>query len=148
MATLEQRLTALASTIGADVKALFARMIPSGGAVGQVLGKTGAGATDFGWVTPASGGGGGSATVYSVTLDFGPVGVLGKSFEFTQPLATPGVGVLMFVAGPADGRALDELELDGLDAAAICVTAGTISVAVRANPGPVSGQYTFNYLLG
>lgn len=147
MATLEQRLTNLASAIGSDVKALFARVIPTGGAAGQVLGKTGTGPTDFGWVTLAAGGGG-STTVHSVTLDFGAAGVRGKTFTFAQPLATAGAKVLMTVAGPADGRAQDELEMDGLEAAAVCLTNGEITATVRANPGPVSGQYTFNYILG
>lgn len=147
MATLEQRLSALASAIGADVKALFARVVPTGGGAGQVLGKTGTGPTDFGWVTP-SGGGGGSATVHSVVLDFGATGVRGKTFTVAQPLASVGTKVLMTVAGPADGRMHDELEMDGLDCSAVCLTNGEITVAVRANPGPVSGQYTFNYILG
>lgn len=54
--SLETRLLALVQAIGADVKALFSRAVPTGGTVGQVLAKTGPGSTEFGWSNPSGGG--------------------------------------------------------------------------------------------
>lgn len=145
--TLEARLLALVQAIGADIKALLARAVPTSGAAGQVLTRTGPGATDYAWANVA-GGGGGAAAVHSVVLDFGSAGLLGKTFTFAAPLATTASKVVVSVAGPADGRPQDELEMDGLDCAAVCLTNGTLTVSARANPGPVSGQYTIHYILG
>jgi len=50
MPTLEQRLADLVAVIGADIKALLGRAVPTGGAVGEVLGKTGAADGAIGWV--------------------------------------------------------------------------------------------------
>lgn len=57
--TLQQRISALITAIGADIKTLFGRSIPAGGSTGQVLAKTSA--TDYavGWAT-ASGGAAGN----------------------------------------------------------------------------------------
>jgi hypothetical protein len=64
MATLEARLSALAQAIGADIKALFSRSLPAGGASGQVLAKSSA--TDYavGWADPSAGGAGTPLSLY------------------------------------------------------------------------------------
>lgn len=51
--SLQTRLAALATAIGGDIKALFSRSLPAGGATGQVLAKTSE--TDYavGWTTPS-----------------------------------------------------------------------------------------------
>lgn len=56
--TLEQRLSALITAIGADIKALFSRSLPAGGTAGQVLAKNSSTNYDASWVTPSGGSGG------------------------------------------------------------------------------------------
>lgn len=55
--SLESRLVSLVQAIGADIKSLFARSVPTGGSVGQVLTKTGSGDNVVDWQTPTEGGG-------------------------------------------------------------------------------------------
>lgn len=83
-----------------------------------------------------------------MTLDFGPVSVPGRTFTFSHAGAAVGAGVLMSAASPSAGRDFDELEMDSLTCAAVCQTAGVITAAIVAHPGPVSGSYIFNYQLG
>lgn len=66
--SLQAQVVALAQSIGADIKALFARAMPAGGTTGQVLAKTSA--TDYAatWQTPSGGGG---LTQGTAVLDFG-----------------------------------------------------------------------------
>lgn len=53
--TLQERLSALISAVGADVKALYARAMPSGGTAGQVLTKTSSSDYAATWQTPSPG---------------------------------------------------------------------------------------------
>lgn len=100
-------------------------------------------------LTGATGGGGGSAAVTEVTLDFGSVPVGTKSFTFADAGVTTASRIVMTPsANPAPGRSFDELEMDSFMCAAVCLVDGTVSVAVTAHPGPVTGQYNFNYILG
>lgn len=55
--TFMGRLSTVIGLIGADIKALFARAVPSGGTTGQVLAKTSGTNYAMGWVDAASGGG-------------------------------------------------------------------------------------------
>lgn len=50
--TLQQRISALITAVGADIKALYTRSVPAGGTTGQVLTKSSG--TDYavGWTTP------------------------------------------------------------------------------------------------
>lgn len=50
--SLETRLAALISAIGADIKALQSRGLPTGGSAGQLLTKTTATNYDAGWAPP------------------------------------------------------------------------------------------------
>ena len=95
-----------------------------------------------------AGGGGGSASVYSVTLDFGVTPVQSKTFTFADGNAVTSSKIVMTCAGPADGRSFDEMEMDTLHCVAACLTNGVISVVVTGDPGPLTGKYKFNYLLG
>ena len=58
--TLIARISALITSIGADIKALYGRVLPSGGTTGQLLAKTSATNYATQWIDPPSGGGGGS----------------------------------------------------------------------------------------
>lgn len=94
------------------------------------------------------GAGAGAATIYAVTLDLGSAAVLSKALAFADGNATTSTRIVMTCAGPADGRDFDEIEMDMVHCIAACLVDGVISVIVTGNPGPISGQYKFNYLLG
>lgn len=64
---LSTQIAALASAMGADIKALLARALPPGGATGQVLTKASAADYDAAWQTASAGGGG--ASVYIQEAD-------------------------------------------------------------------------------
>jgi hypothetical protein len=51
--TLQERISALITAVGADIKTLFVRAVPSGGTTGQVLTKTSNADYADAWVTPA-----------------------------------------------------------------------------------------------
>lgn len=53
--TLQERLSAFISAVGTDVKALFARSMPSGGTTGQVLTKSSSSDYAASWQTPSPG---------------------------------------------------------------------------------------------
>lgn len=93
-------------------------------------------------------GGGGSATIYSVTLDLGTTPVQSATLTFADGNASTSSKIVMTCEGPADGRSLDEIEMDMVHCVAKCLTNGVISVVVSGDPGRISGQYQFNYLLG
>ena len=92
--TLEQRLVALAGAIRDKINAMMPRLVPSGGAVNQVLTKTGVGDYATGWQTP-SGGGGGSQEVF---------------VQQTRPSAT---GPWIWWETDADGEIIDLTVNDG-----------------------------------
>ncbi|MEI7585574.1 hypothetical protein [Runella sp.] len=50
--TLQQRIAALITAVGADIKALYTRSVPAGGTTGQVLTKTSNADYDNAWATP------------------------------------------------------------------------------------------------
>jgi hypothetical protein len=51
---MQERISALITAVGADIKALYTRSVPAGGTTGQVLAKTSN--TDYAdaWVTPVA----------------------------------------------------------------------------------------------
>ena len=119
------------------------RLLPAGGAVGQVLAKTAA--TDFAaaWQTPASG----ASTV--VQVDFGSVALQEKLFVVAVPGATLGAKVQATPSldMPA-GVALDELEMNPLSALAAVTAADTVTLIVASLRGPVWGKRNINLTLG
>ena len=68
--SLATRIADLATAIGTDIKALFGRALPAGGAAGQVLAKTAAADYAAGWVDQS--GGGAVATEVGVSLGATP----------------------------------------------------------------------------
>lgn len=92
--------------------------------------------------------GGSGASVKSVVLDFGSTGVASKTFTFANASAKTTSNIVMNAVAPADGRPIDEMEMDMLTCAAKCAVNGTITAVVMGNPGPIVGKYTFNYILG
>lgn len=82
-----------------------------------------------------------------VTLDFGTIPVDGAVFTFAAPGAAVGAAVLMSAAlDPSYDD--DELEADGLLCAARCSATGTITAAITAVPGPITGTRKFAYHIG
>jgi len=88
-------------------------------------------------------GGGGVAPV-QVALDFGTDPVFSKRFSFTAT-STVGQNVLMTASAETNG---DELEMDGFLCAARVTATDTVEAFIQAVPGPVSGTYRFNLVIG
>lgn len=84
-----------------------------------------------------------------VTLDFGTSGVHSKSFNIADAGVVTSNKIMILPSGsPAAGRSADELEMDNFTCSAVCLVDGEIIINAFAIPGPVSGQYKFNYSLG
>lgn len=84
-----------------------------------------------------------------VTLDFGSVGTYSKLFTINDAGAATTNKILISPSGkPATGRSADELEMDNFVCSAVCLVDGQITINAFAIPGPVSGEYKFNYSLG
>lgn len=84
-----------------------------------------------------------------VTLDFGTDGVHSKSFNVADAGVVTTNKIMILPSGsPAAGRSADELEMDNFTCSAVCLVNGQITINAFAIPGPVSGQYKFNYSLG
>jgi hypothetical protein len=64
MSMLETRIKAVLTAIGADIKALFSRGLPAGGATGQVLTKVSATDYEAAWANAPGGGAGGNQQVF------------------------------------------------------------------------------------
>lgn len=80
---------------------------------------------------------------YQVTLDFGTSAVYAKQFVITTVPVIAGIKVIMTPSGESD-----EYEMDGLICAAKATNTDEITAYVRAVPGPVSGNRTFNLFIG
>jgi hypothetical protein len=90
-----------------------------------------------------------SLNTYEVTLDFGSTPIGSKKFTIANASVNTNSKIFFTAsASPAAGRQSDELEMDGLTCAAVCSVDGSFDVYITANPGPVSGQFKFNYFLG
>lgn len=84
-----------------------------------------------------------------VTLDFGSVGTYNKLFTVNDAGAATSNKILISPSGkPATGRSADELEMDNFICSAACLVDGQITINAFAIPGPVTGEYKFNYSLG
>ncbi len=83
-----------------------------------------------------------SITASQVTVDFGTVPVYSKSFTVTDVAVTSTTKLCVVPSGTSD-----ELEMDNFVCAAKSAT-GSFTLYATAIPGPVTGQRTFNYLLG
>ena len=90
-----------------------------------------------------------AVAVKETTLDFGSVGMYSKSFTITDIEAVTTNKILISASSkPASGRSQDELEMDNFSCSAVCSVNGQIIINISAVPGPVTGQYVFNYTLG
>ena len=89
----------------------------------------------------ASGGSSGPASK-TVVLDFGSIPVYAKSLSFVDVDILATSKVIMTSAGTSD-----ELEMDNF-ACAVKPSTGSAIVYATALPGPVTGNRTFNYIIG
>jgi hypothetical protein len=141
-------------TGGAGVGAVATSITVSGGAVtAVVLPTTGAG---FGYASTntlsASNtylGGSGSGFVYTVSAvsSFG-TGYSYGDVLFAAPANIGGSGSGFSVPVALVSAGTDELEMDGIKAAAYCGTNGLITVYFDASPGYIAGGRNFAYTLG
>ena len=134
MATLKARLDTAFVVIGNYLRdSIRPRLLPLGGAAGQVLAKTGAGDFAVGWAAPGGTSASGTATI---TLP-GGAGVL----EWTEQLAAAAVAAgntLLCQLAPgsdADENTADMIDLVSLSAVA---GAGTIEITITLS-SPLSG---------
>lgn len=109
---------------------------------------------------PLTGGSGTGAVASSITVTTGAVSAItiastgtGTGYAYGDTLSASaasiggtGSGFSVPVALLSGGG--DELEMDGIKVAAVCTTAGTISVYIDASPGYIAGGRTFAYTLG
>lgn len=139
--TLQERLTALATAIGTDIKALFGRALPAGGAAGQVLAKTAA--TDYavGWVNQSGGGGGG--TVQKVELTVATAVQRQAQITMSVPGTLAAQTVICQLVPNADWDADD---LADLSVQAEAATDQIIFTITR--DGPLVGSFAVAYQIG
>jgi hypothetical protein len=147
--SLVSQVTALAAAVRDKINAMMPRLVPPGGTTGQVLGKTAA--TDFATSWQTVSGGGGSATVMEVAVDFG-AGPKANSF-FNIPLAGATVGQKVLAIPslkPGPGLDEDELEVEPIFAVARVVTPDFVRLLVgpQSPHGRLSGQRFINVILG
>lgn len=94
-------------------------------------------------------GGGGSASIVSVTVDFGTTARRSKTFDITVTGAFVGQQV---VAVPSldmpSGVSADELEMDPIIAFGSVISPNTVRLRVSSLRGPITRQRNINILLG
>lgn len=83
------------------------------------------------------------STQYTVTLDFGSIPQINKSFSWSDAGAATSNKIIMVPAPDSD-----EYEMDNFTCCAYCTVNGTITAYITAIPGPVTGTRKFNYVLG
>lgn len=135
MATLETRLTALAAAIRDKINLMVPRLIPPGGAVNQVLAKTGAGDYAAGWVAP------GAAIIGAAVLAV-PLGAGLRDYEqvIVDAQVTAASKVRAWLV-PSDDN--DPDQLDGVQLYAL-PDAGRLTIGFVAAT-PQAGNIAVNY---
>lgn len=118
--SLETRIKDALTAIGADIKALFGRALPTGGIAGQALVKTGAADFAVGWQNI-----GGSAPAWSsVEIDLGPPARQCKIFVPVPGMTAAAVVEAARAVAPATGKGSDEHEAEPVSMAAFPRTDG------------------------
>jgi len=94
------------------------------------------------------GGGVGTVTITEVEVDVGTIPVYETHATVVDASVTGTSKIIVTQSGAAPtGRQADENEMDGITANAT-PGAGSFVLQLNARPGPISGKYKFNYLLG
>lgn len=102
----------------------------------------------FDLVDIASGGGGGSATVTSIEIDFGTTPTSYKTFTIIDSAVSTSSFLIINQSGAAaTGRSADENEMDPLIFSGTPAS-GSFTLVASALNGPVVGKYKVNYIVG
>jgi hypothetical protein len=89
------------------------------------------------------------ASVIQTTIDCGATGVWAKDFTIIDGSVTETSKIMAVIAAIATAtNDADEIEMSGIMAVAGAPTAGSFPVTLIANDGPISGQFTINYMVG
>lgn len=133
MATLTARVAGLATAIAHHFRdAVMPRLLPTGGAAGQVLVKTAAADFATAWQS-AGGGGGASASITRVEVDFGSTGHHSATFDVSVSGCAAGAAIVASASlDMLPGVAADELEMDPVTVAAHAVAADTVRLIIGA----------------
>jgi hypothetical protein len=140
---LETRLKAALTAIAHDIKALFTRSLPAGGAVGHVLTKTAAGDWQFGWSAPSGGGGGGSPW-QTALVDLGRPAQVKSVFVSVPGMTAAQVVEVQRATTPATGKGSDEHLAEPAVLAGFAETDG-FNLQIMAQGCTVGGAMSINY---
>lgn len=117
----------------------------SDGGANTTLYRKESGAGNTGWVAVSNSGG--SVSPSEVSIDFGSVGVFGKTGTVALAGAVIGEKVMMLAA--PDGVSVDdEAEMDGFSCTAKITVTDLLAYSLMAIPGPVRGIRKFNLIKG
>lgn len=134
---------AVATSVTVTNGAVTAVVLPATGAgAGYVVGNTLSASNTFL-------GGSGSGFVYTVSA----ISSYGTGYSYGDVLFAPNTNIGASGSGFSTPVTLlssggDELEMDGIKAAAYCATNGLVTVYFDASPGYIAGGRTFAYTLG
>ncbi len=118
--TLADRINLLAIAVREKLNTITPRLMPTGGALGQVIAKTGTANFAFGWQTPATGGSAANkqlayagGKIISVTASDGTVTTLNYTNDFlTSVVKVIGVQtVTKTLIYSADGKTIDKITM-------------------------------------
>jgi hypothetical protein len=142
---LEGRIKAALTAIALDIKSLFGRSLPAGGAVGHVLTKTSAGDWQFGWSAPSGGGGGsGSAPWQTASVDLGLPAPVKSVFVPVPGMTAAQVVEVQRSTTPADGKGSDEHLAEPAVLAGFAETDG-FNLQIMAQRCTLGGPMNINY---
>ncbi len=90
----------------------------------------------------------GPPIIYEAEIDFGSVALIEKKFTIVDSRVSPTSKLIVqHSLAAASGKAPDENEMDYLELRATPGT-GEFTLFASANPGPVSGAFKINYIIG
>ena len=120
--------------------------VPAGGTTGQALVKNSNTSYDFTWQT-ISGGGGGSASMTEIEVDFGATPVAAKTLTITNAAVTASSKIIVSQSGAAPtGKSADENEMDFILANATPAS-GQFTLRLHSMFGRVRDKFKFNYMV-
>lgn len=88
-------------------------------------------------------------TFYTVEVDFGAIPKYTLRTTINHSEAATNQNVMVVQSGAAaTGRVADENEMDAVVGSGYVSAPGIITLFLHAVPGPVTGKYNINYLIG
>lgn len=145
--SLAARVTALAGAIRDKLNTMTPRLLPTGGATGQVLAKINGAPYNTQWVEPASGGGGSGIPTREVVISFDQA-ASSKIVEVVDATALTTHRVIAVVSGEAPpGGYADQAEINPVIIQGLVEVDGTVKLIVSSVNHLVFGDYLVNYHL-